>query len=177
MVVVVAAIVVVGAVVVTLVSRCEATTTISRSAPVRSRRSSCRRLRSASPLRVGDTGHARPLRRRATPRRVDDRATGRTRRSSSTPHAPDRAAPTVQYAADGLPVAYNAGEKTLTVLEASPRSVSLDFPESQGRLITFGPDNVAYLLVESPGERTRDGSSPCRPVERGRHGARGRRVD
>ncbi len=59
--------------------------------------------------------------------------------------------PTVQYAADGLPVAYDADAKTLTVLEASPRSVPLDIPESQGRLITIGPDEVAYLLVDSPG--------------------------
>ena len=59
--------------------------------------------------------------------------------------------PTVQYAADGLPVAYDAAAKTVTVLEASPRIVSLDIPESQGRLITVGPDQVAYLLVESPG--------------------------
>ena len=59
--------------------------------------------------------------------------------------------PTVQYAADGLPVAYDADQKTLTVLEASPRTVPLDIPESQGRLITIGPDEVAYLLVETPG--------------------------
>ena len=59
--------------------------------------------------------------------------------------------PTVQYAADGLPIAYHADQKTLTVLEASPRSVPLDIPESQGRLITVGPDEVAYLLVETPG--------------------------
>ena len=60
--------------------------------------------------------------------------------------------PDVEYTADGLPVAYDADQKTLTVLEASPRSVPLDFPESQGRLLTVGPDDVAYLLVESPGE-------------------------
>ncbi len=62
--------------------------------------------------------------------------------------------PAVQYAADGLPVAYVADEKTITVLEASPRTVALDIPESQGRLITVGPDEVAYLLVESPGAAT-----------------------
>ena len=72
--------------------------------------------------------------------------------------------PDVEYTADGLPVAYDADQKTLTVLEASPRSVPLDFPESQGRLLTVGPDDVAYLLVESPGETNsgRIGRASCR---------------
>jgi hypothetical protein len=60
--------------------------------------------------------------------------------------------PDVQYAADGLPVAYHPGSKTMTVLEATPRDIALDLPESQGRLLTVGPDGVAYLLVESPDE-------------------------
>jgi len=58
----------------------------------------------------------------------------------------------VQYAADGLPVAYHPESKTLTVLEATPRAMTLDIPEVQGRLVTVGPEEVAYLLVESSEE-------------------------
>jgi hypothetical protein len=58
--------------------------------------------------------------------------------------------PDVQYAADGLPVAYDPESKTITVLEATPRTITLDIPEPQGRLLAVGPDAVAYLLVESP---------------------------
>jgi hypothetical protein len=57
--------------------------------------------------------------------------------------------PDVQYAADGLAVAYQPESKTITVLEATPRTVTLDIAESQGRLLAIGPDKVAYLLVES----------------------------
>ena len=64
--------------------------------------------------------------------------------------------PTVRYTAAGIPVAYDADEKTVTVLEAPPRSITLDIPESVGRLITVGPDDVAYLLVE-PTEETNAG--------------------
>jgi hypothetical protein len=58
----------------------------------------------------------------------------------------------VRYAADGLPIAYHPESKTVTVLEATPRDVALDIPESQGRLLTIGPDAVAYLLVEAADE-------------------------
>ena len=57
--------------------------------------------------------------------------------------------PGVQYAADGLPVAYQPDSKTITVLEATPRDLILDIPEPQGRILSVGPDGVAYLLVES----------------------------
>jgi hypothetical protein len=57
--------------------------------------------------------------------------------------------PNVQYAADGLAVAYHPESKTITVLEATPRTLTLDVAESQGRLLAVGPDEVAYLLVES----------------------------
>ena len=55
----------------------------------------------------------------------------------------------MQYAADGLPVAYHPDSKTITVLEATPRDLTLDIPEPRGRIVTVGPDGVAYLLVES----------------------------
>ena len=55
----------------------------------------------------------------------------------------------MQYAADGLPVAYHPDSKTITVLEATPRDLTLDIPEPRGRILTVGPDGVAYLLVES----------------------------
>ena len=58
----------------------------------------------------------------------------------------------MQYAADGLAVVYLPESKTLTVLEATPRTVTLDIAESQGRLLAVGPDEVAYLLVESAAE-------------------------
>jgi hypothetical protein len=57
--------------------------------------------------------------------------------------------PGVQYAADGLPVAYLPDSRTITVLEATPRDLPLDLPEPRGRIIAVGPDGVAYLLVES----------------------------
>jgi hypothetical protein len=60
--------------------------------------------------------------------------------------------PQVQYAADGLAVAYHPESKTITVLEETPRTVSLDIAETQGRLLAIGPDEVAYLLVESAEE-------------------------
>jgi hypothetical protein len=60
--------------------------------------------------------------------------------------------PNVQYAADGLAVAYHPESKTITVLEATPRALTLDIAESQGRLLAVGPDEVAYLLVESAEE-------------------------
>jgi hypothetical protein len=55
----------------------------------------------------------------------------------------------VDYAADGLPIAYDGASKTLTVLEPTPRAITLDIAESTGRLIAVGPDAVVYLLVES----------------------------
>jgi len=55
----------------------------------------------------------------------------------------------VQYAADGLPVAYQTDSKTITVLEATPRDLILDIPEPRGRILSVGPGGVAYLLVES----------------------------
>ena len=58
----------------------------------------------------------------------------------------------MQYAADGLPVAYHPDSKTITVLEATPRDLTLDIPETWGRIITVGPDAVAYVLVESAAE-------------------------
>ena len=124
-------------------------TTISRSAAFRSRRSSCRR----PPLRRGDTGHSAA--RSAVERRpgaVDDQLAGRTSPLDHTPRAPDRAARPCSTQPTGSRSPTTPTQKTLTVLEASPRSVPLDIPESQGRLITVGPDEVAYLLVESPGE-------------------------
>jgi hypothetical protein len=57
--------------------------------------------------------------------------------------------PEVGYAADGLPVAYHFGSKVMTVLEPTPRPMTLNIPESQGRLLGVGPDHVAYLLVET----------------------------
>jgi hypothetical protein len=57
--------------------------------------------------------------------------------------------PGVQYSADGLPIAYHAGSKTMTVLETTPRELTLDVPETLGRIMAVGPDGVAYLLVES----------------------------
>ena len=78
-------------------------------------------------------------------------ATGRTSPVEQYAGCTGQGCPTVQYAADGSPVVYDAAGRTVTVLEASPRTVSLDIPESQGRLITVGPDQVAYLLLETPG--------------------------
>ena len=55
----------------------------------------------------------------------------------------------MQYAADGLAVAYHPDSKTITVLEGTPRDLTLDIPETRGRIMSVGPDGVAYLLVES----------------------------
>jgi hypothetical protein len=60
--------------------------------------------------------------------------------------------PSVEYAADGLAVAYRAESKTITVLEATPRTVSLDIAETRGRLLAVGPDEMAYLVVDSAEE-------------------------
>jgi hypothetical protein len=67
--------------------------------------------------------------------------------------------PGVQYSADGLPVAYHPASGTVTVLEATARDLTLDIPETQGRILAVGPDDVAYLLVESP-----DGANPGRII-------------
>jgi hypothetical protein len=60
--------------------------------------------------------------------------------------------PTVRYTAAGLPVAFDPHEKSVTVLETRPRTVRLEIPETEGRLLTVGPADVAYLLVESTEE-------------------------
>jgi hypothetical protein len=84
--------------------------------------------------------------------------TAPTSAPATTPGLADRTSPvdfcsagceTVDYAADGLPIAYDGASKTLTVLEPTPRAITLDIAESTGRLIAVGPDAVVYLLVES----------------------------
>ena len=57
--------------------------------------------------------------------------------------------PSVDYAADGLPVVYDAASRVLTVLGPTPRPLTLDIPEAQGRIVAVGPDQVAYLVVSS----------------------------
>jgi hypothetical protein len=58
----------------------------------------------------------------------------------------------VRYGASGLPVVYDAAARTLTVLGATTRTLALDIPEIAGRLVAVGPDDVAYLAVESASE-------------------------
>ena len=148
--VVVAAIVFVGAVIVTLVVALGGD---DDAAPVASvpATSLVVPTTSAPPLETPDT--AAP-----TPPSSDTAAPSTTELAGRTSPLDQYAActgqdcPNVQYAPDGIPVAYDADEKTVTVLEASPRTIPLDIPESQGRLIAIGPDEVAYLLVVSPGE-------------------------
>ena len=145
-----AAIVLVGAVVVTLVValRGDDDDQPVGSAPVTS---VVVPTTSAPPLETPDTAPATPPSSdTAAPSTTE--LTGRTSPLEQYAGCSAQGCPDVEYTADGLPVAYQADQKTLTVLEASPRSVPLDFPESQGRLLTVGPDDVAYLLVESPGE-------------------------
>ena len=59
------------------------------------------------------------------------------------------ACPSVDYAADGLPLVYDAASRMLTVLGPTPRPLTLDIPESQGRIVAVGPDQVAYLVVST----------------------------
>ena len=144
-----AAIVLVGAVVVTLVValRGDDDDQPVGSAPVTS---VVVPTTSAPPLETPGTEPSPPPSDTAAPSTTE--VAGRTSPIEQYAACTAQSCPDVEYTADGLPVAYDADQKTLTVLEASPRSVPLDFPESQGRLLTVGPDDVAYLLVESPGE-------------------------
>ena len=150
--VVAAAIVFVGAVVVTLVIalRSEDDEQPVASAPVTSL---VVPTTSAPPTETSGTAASTPPPSDTTAPSTTELA-GRTSPLEQYAACTGQDCPAVQYAADGLPVAYDADEKTITVLEASPRTVALDIPESQGRLITVGPDEVAYLLVESPGATT-----------------------
>jgi hypothetical protein len=60
----------------------------------------------------------------------------------------------VRYGASGLPVVYDAAARALSVLGATTRTLALDIPETAGRLVAVGPDDVAYLAVESASERS-----------------------